>query len=57
MPILIVWVKAKQVIPSQFKTEPTAGHARCDLEQVGYDPFVQTEYPFLCYDGTNCMAD
>ena len=37
-------------IPRHLKAQPAAGHAGSDLEEVGYDAFVEAANPFLADD-------
>lgn len=51
--LLILFTKTQKQIARQFETEPTAGHARRDFQEIRNDAFVQASHAFLRHDDSD----
>ena len=53
----LLGLEGHEEITAHLVTQPARGHARGDLEQVGYYPLVQAAHAFLCDDDAHGVED
>jgi hypothetical protein len=49
--------EARQEIPRQLEAQPTTGHARCHLEQVGHDSLEKPSNSLFGHDDSHSIPD
>lgn len=54
---LISITHADEEIPCQLETEPAAGHAGGNLQEIGADSLEETSQPFLSHDHSHSIPD